>query len=376
MHDFLNGSRELFYQQRYYDIGDEDIPTVSKMLGASIEQLNALTLPESLSITHLLDVEVTRLSNGQLKKLLLLKSFLKGIPRLLLLDYPFEGLDIDSRKHLCSVIDFMATRHQVQIILIDQHHHLPSCINRSMTLNNFKIEKVEAFSPVSVDFDEEEEPAAVPSHMDGEEIIRIRNLQLKYGVRTLFKDFNWQVNRGQRWALVGRNGTGKTTLFSMIYADHPQAYAQEIYLFGRRRGSGESIRDIKKRINYLGPEQISYFNPKSISITGMEYLKSNTSHPDNEVLANLIDHFGAQEIVDKPVRHLSSGELQLLMIMHCFLSEKELFLLDEPFQFLDNVQKKRLKKYLLGHLKEGTTLILITHYENDIRQWTDMKMEI
>ena len=79
--------------------------------------------------------------------------------------------------------------------------------------------------------------------LTNDEVIDIRNLTLRYGDVTLFQNFNLRVNRGQRCALVGRNGTGKTTLFSLIFADHPQAYAQEIYLFGRRRGSGESIWD-------------------------------------------------------------------------------------------------------------------------------------
>ena len=212
--------------------------------------------------------------------------------------------------------------------------------------------------------------------LTNDEIIDIRNLTLRYGDVTLFQNFNLRVNKGQRWALVGRNGTGKTTLFSLIFADHPQAYAQEIYLFGRRRGSGESIWDIKRRINYLGPEQISYLNPKSILMKADDYIKQVDKAVDKEVLDSLVQFFDASEMMNKQVSFLSSGELQLLMIMTCFLSNKELLLLDEPFQYLDGVQRDRLAQYLLAHLKRETTMILITHYEHDLRQWTDMKIEI
>ena len=209
-----------------------------------------------------------------------------------------------------------------------------------------------------------------------DEIIGIRNLNLKYGDLTLFENFNLRVCKGQRWALVGRNGSGKTTLFSLIYADHPQAYAQEIYLFGRRRGSGESIWDIKRRINYLGPEQVSYLNPKSILMKVNDYLSNVNSSFDDNVLAGLVQFFDASEMMNKQVSVLSSGELQLLMIMNCFLSNRELLLMDEPFQYLDDVQREKLRQYLLMHLKQETTMILITHYEHDLKEWTDLKIEI
>ena len=375
LHAFLKGSHDLYYQQRYYEIGDENVPTVGDLLGVSDEKLKALNIPQSLSIEHLLDLKLTRLSNGQLKKFLLLKNLSKGIPKLLLLDCPFEGLDHSSREDLCQFIDFISLRHGVQVMLVDNHHHLPTCINRRLTLHRFQIEKDEKFSPPAENtcekFVSDLEKAIVQ-----DEIIGIRNLTLKYGDLTLFDNFNLRVHKGQRWALVGRNGTGKTTLFSLIFADHPQAYAQEIYLFGRRRGSGESIWDIKRQINYLGPEQISYLNPKSILMKADDYINQVDKVVDKEVLANLVQFFDASEMMNKQVSFLSSGELQLLMIMTCFLSNKELLLLDEPFQYLDGVQRDRLAQYLSAHLKRETTMILITHYEHDLRQWTDMKIEI
>ena len=378
LHTFLRGGHDLYYQQRYYDIGDEDVPTVGDLLGVSPEKLNVLDIPESLSVAHLLDIKLTRLSNGQLKKFLLLKSLLKGMPKLLLLDCPFEGLDHGSREDLCQFIAFISLRHSVQVILVDDHHHLPACITNKLTLDRFQIQKRERFYSPTVDTENTRQKfvSEQARMLTNDEIIDIRNLTLRYGNVTLFQNFNLRVNKGQRWALVGRNGTGKTTLFSLIFADHPKAYAQEIYLFGRRRGSGESIWDIKRRINYLGPEQISYLNPKSILMKAGDYIKQVDNAVDNEVLDSLVRFFDASEMMNKQVSFLSSGELQLLMIMTCFLSNKELLLLDEPFQYLDSVQRDRLAQYLLAHLKRETTMIMITHYEHDLRQWTDMKIEI
>ena len=149
------------------------------------------------------------------------------------------------------------------------------------------------------------------------------------------------------------------------------AYSQQIWLFGRRRGSGESIWEIKKRIAYVGPELVSYLAPKSIGLSAREYIRSINKKLNESSLDALIDHFGAETFIDKPVRCLSSGELQLMLIMNCFLTEKELLLLDEPFQFLDDRQKQNLSRYLQSHLHAETTLILITHYADDLAEWTN-----
>jgi molybdate transport system ATP-binding protein len=376
LQNFVSGSSDMYYQQRYYDIGDERTPTVKSLLGDGVENIHRLNLPASLSVTHLLNVEVTRLSNGQLKKLLLVKSLLRGIPKLLLLDYPFEGLDHESRENLCQFIDFIALQHGVQIILVDQHHHVPNCINRKLTMEKFEIKNSETFLAAKHETGlRNTSPPEFPSG-NRQEVVRMENLELRYGDHVVIKNFNWKVHQGERWALVGRNGSGKTTLFSLIFADHPQAYAQRVYLFGKRRGSGESIWDIKRRITYLGPEQINYIHPDGIGLITRDYITSMNRGATGASLENLVDYFRADEFMNKPVRFLSSGQLQLTMIIISFLSDKELLLLDEPFQFLDGAQRDRLTNYLLTHLKPETTLILITHYEHDIRQWTNLRMEI
>ncbi len=378
LRSFVDGNN-LFYQQRYYGMGDSRTPLVRDVLGEPLEQMGEHHIPLSLSIRHLLNVELSRLSNGQLKKLLLLKSFLKGVPKLLLLDYPLEGLDYESREDLCRFIDLIAEQYKIQIIIVDHQFHLPRCINRHLKLENFKIVKSERYGAGVHKMKENISHELTQSQFsDGDlpTLIEIKNLKLKYGSYEVFRNFNWTVRKGERWALTGRNGAGKTTLFSLIFADHPQAYAQEIYLFGRRRGSGESIWDIKRRINYLGPEQASFLDSNSATLSGREYIRSVNAGRAGGALDGIIRYFDVDSFIDKPVRTFSSGQLQLLMILACFMSEKELWLLDEPFQFLDPIQKDRLSKYLLTHLSSEITLILITHSAQDLATWTDKRMQL
>lgn len=359
---------ELFYQQRYYSMGDERVPLVRDLLG---EATHLLKFPSSFSIESLLNLKLTRLSNGQLKKVVILKNLMEEIPRVLLFDYPFEGLDPNSRNDLIDFLDYLVKEFNVQLILVDHSHHLPGAINRRLILENFKIKTIDdSFSTRSTSAT----PAKSPEHSTNDPVVEMRNVTIRYGEKEIIRNFNWKISKGERWALTGANGSGKTTIFSLIYADHPMAYAQHIYLFGKRRGTGESIWDIKKRINYLGPELLTYLNPAGIVSSGYDYIIEHHKKINTNQLDNVVQYFQADRFIRKPVRSLSSGQLQLMLIISSLLSDKELLLLDEPFQFLDPHQKYLLTNYLNGHLHSDTTLILITHYEEDIHHWTNHRM--
>src|SRR5690606_19445465 len=90
-------------------------------------------------------------------------------------------------------------------------------------------------------------------------IVDMKNVTIAYGDKTILDRVNWTVMPAEAWALRGHNGAGKSTLLSLINGDNPQAYRNEITLFGRRRGTGESIWDIKRNIGYVSPELHQYF---------------------------------------------------------------------------------------------------------------------
>jgi molybdate transport system ATP-binding protein len=204
----------------------------------------------------------------------------------------------------------------------------------------------------------------------------MRDVAIRYGDTTIISGFNWTVKRGERWALVGRNGSGKTTLFSLIFADHPLAYAQEIYLFGRRRGTGESIWDIKRRMHYVGSELLTFLSPDYIHQTMETYLReANPTAPD-KLLTDLLDYFQAGRFARLPVRALSSGQLQLMLLINCFMTKKELYLLDEPFQFLDARLHQLVSAFLQQRIDAETTLIIITHHEQDLKYWAMETMRL
>jgi molybdate transport system ATP-binding protein len=287
----------------------------------------------------------------------------------LLLDYPFEGLDVTSRAELCQFIDFIASVYGTQILLVDHHHQLPSCLTHRLVLS-----KGHLASQSELNLSDVDRPAVVrkePVAIMADPVIEIKDLKIQYDATVVLENFNWTIRKGERWALIGRNGAGKTTLFSMIFADHPMAYSQDICLFGRRRGTGESIWDIKKRISYLGPELMSYLSPEQTVLTARAYLHTVVRPWEESRFNNLLESLEASAFIEKPMRMLSSGEQQVVLIIACLMRDTEMLLLDEPFQFLDDHQKRNFRTYLSSHLRSDQTLILITHYEEDLREWTD-----
>jgi molybdate transport system ATP-binding protein len=363
---------DLYYQQRYYTIESTPLPTVRDYFGERCKALAELKLPGTFQLSNLLDLELTRLSNGQVKKVVILKQLLDTIPKVILLDYPFEGLDAESRRELSEFLQHLTITYQIQLIIADQDHgQLPAIITKKVVIRDSDmtiVDRVNVFLTPTVPFHSN------PANKDTEPVVELRNVKIQYGRKVVVENLNWSIKRGERWALTGRNGSGKTTLFSLIYADHPMAYSEEVFLFGKRRGTGESIWDIKNRISYLGPEQLHFLDYATEQLTVREYL--GNVPPEDYRLIQIIEQFQIEVLLQSRLRQLSHGQLQLVLLLSLFLSQKELLLLDEPFQFLDPVQKSRVSEYLHSHIDEATTLILITHYEEDVARWTHYRLTI
>ncbi len=373
LHELIN-TQDIFYQQRYYTVEESPSPTtVRTYLGQRIQNLDQLQLPDSFQLHHLLDLDLTRLSNGQVKKIIILKQLLDTIPNILLLDYPFEGLDAQSRIELSEFLDHLATVHNIRLIVADHEHpQLPLAITKRVLIDETGIQITDRVRSHSRAYTKHE--SREPVKKETTPVVDMRDVTIRYGDKVIIEKLNWKILQGERWALTGRNGSGKTTLFSMIYADHPMAYSEEVFLFGKRRGSGESIWDIKKRITYLGPEQLHFLDYATEQLSVREYLE-NVKTP-REKLDQLIAQFQIGSLLPKRLRQLSNGELQLVLLLALFLAPKELLLLDEPFQFLDPEQKETVTNYLHSFLEESTTLVLITHYEDDMNEWTQMRLRL
>jgi molybdate transport system ATP-binding protein len=100
----------------------------------------------------------------------------------------------------------------------------------------------------------------------GEAVVDLRDVTVRYGAVTVLDRVSLRVAPGEHWTITGPNGAGKSTLLSLILADNPQAYVNHVEVFGRCRGSGESIWEIKERIGWVSPEIHAYYPAGALAL--------------------------------------------------------------------------------------------------------------
>jgi len=384
-HHFRNlfNTNDLYYQQRFNSYDSEQTITVEeslKELGEGIREVLHLMKIEYLGTKPLI-----QLSNGENKKLQIAKALLAQ-PSVLIMDQPFIGLDRETRNHLHEIINQLAAQN-ILIILTTSAFEIPECITKVLTLEEGGLRSIEnkktfversSFQKtpaVIFDINKEQLKKLVPESLneDFKYAIRMRNVNVRYGEKTLLKNINWEVKKGERWLLCGPNGAGKSTLLSLVTADNPQAYANDIYLFDRKRGTGESIWDIKKKIGYLSPELHLFFDQGSTCFETVSSglfdtigLFRKLSDDDVQQVYDWIEFIGLTKLCGKNLYQLSTGEQRMVLLARAFVKNPSMLILDEPCQGIDHERQSMLLQLINEVCLAGNkTLVFVTHYHND-----------
>jgi len=377
----LEGQSNFYYQQRYNKQAVETTTTVKAELD-SFGKKNSLEFKErdrilaALGFSGLVNATLIQLSSGEHKKLQLVKAlWLK--PQLLILDLPYNGLDVLSRQNLNTLLDDI-TASGSQLILISNDTELPACLNHFAVIESGKLIEIQAdergthnTEPISYTL-----PAFLKNFelpQTDTEIIKMVDVNISYGDKHVLKNINWEVRSGEKWVLQGHNGSGKSTLLSLICGDHPQAYANNFYLFGNKRGSGESIWDIKKRIGLISPELHWYFDPSATvaqSIISGFYDSSglfcDPGYAKKAQAEELMHYFGLSDDQNTLMNKLPLGKQRLALLARTIIKNPELLILDEPCQGLDQQQTRHFNKLVDELCNHGTTLIYVGHFESQL----------
>ena len=339
-----------YYQQRWNAHDQEDAPLVREVLGEVKDDALRRQLFELFSIEPMLDKKIILLSSGELRKFQLTKALLT-VPRILIMDNPFIGLDAPTRELLFNLLERL-TRLGDQMRIQEEAGALEELQQRILDL------------PYE------------HANFTSDEVVKLNGVSIRYDDRTILKELDWTVMRGEKWALSGENGAGKSTLLSLVCADNPQSYACDISLFGRKRGTGESIWEIKKHIGYVSPEMHRAYlkNLPAIEIvaSGLHDSIGLYKCPHAEQMSVCewwMEIFGIAALKDNPFLQLSSGEQRLALLARAFVKDPELLILDEPLHGLDTYNRRRVKKIIEAFChRRDKTMIMVTHYENELPQ--------
>jgi len=375
----VEGVANFYYQQRYNVQQVKDTLTVNAELAHygkenNLSLLKVEPILNALGFAALRNAQLIELSSGEHKKLQLVKAlWLK--PQLLLLDQPYTGLDIQSRQNLNNLLDDI-TSDGVQIVLVSNETEIPACINRYGEIIDGQLTEHFAFSSKSSIILAEKE---IPKFLhdapisNSETLIKLVDINISYGEKQVLKNVSWEIKAGEKWLLQGHNGSGKSTLLSLINGDHPQAYANEIYLFGNKRGSGESIWDIKQHIGLISPELHWYFDFnatvwQSIAsgfFDSIGLYKEIGWHKRTQV-DELIEYFGLTPNKNELLGQLSLGKQRLVLLARTVIKNPELLVLDEPCQGLDAHQTLQFNTLIDGLCTTNRTLIYVSHSDDQL----------
>jgi molybdate transport system ATP-binding protein len=347
------------------------------------------SIVERLEIRYLLERGIRFLSTGEMRKVLIASALMKS-PRLLILDEPFDGLDSNARASLTESIAALIDKGTQIILVTHRFEEIPNNISHVLCLKNCKVfclgkrEEILTAATINRLYDRKNPvpnsragnnvPTAAPQKPNLRVRIEMKNTTVKYGDQHVLKNLNWTVKQGQNWAVMGPNGSGKSTLLSLISGDNLQAYANEIYLFGKRRGTGESIWQIKKQIGMVSSElQVHYRKPVKVHDVVLSGFFDSTglyrhcSSEQHEVAQYWLERFGLANKKTRRFDHLSFGEKRMVLLARSMVKSPTLLILDEPCQGLD-LANRRMILDLVDYIgcQTPTQLIYVTHHPDEM----------
>ncbi len=367
--------KEYYYQQRWNSTHIEGRRRVCDEL--DLEHPNRLH--ELLNIAKIADKELLLLSSGEMRKFQIAKA-LVSLPKLLIMDNPFIGLDAESRIMLQDLLTDLSLHSGVQIVLIlSRAEEIPPFVSHVIELNNLVCRPKMTLSDYLAGRNESEVAAItkldiIPAApLDEQIVVQMSDVSIQYGAKRILNAVNLTIRKGEKWAIVGRNGSGKSTLLSLIYADNPQSYACDITLFGRARGSGESIWDIKRRIGYVSPEMHRSYRESAIAIDIVASglfdtvgLHRKVNDEQRAVSLRWMEIFGIEQLAQRDFMRLSSGEQRMVLLCRAFVKSPQLLILDEPLHGLDNMNRDRVLAIIERYTQSSnSSAIIVTHYPEE-----------
>jgi len=386
-------------QQSLYDHGEmrkrsHETFSSEEVLGinhSSKENPEIQKILRTVQIEDLLQKNMSYLSTGETRRVLIGRALCKK-PELLILDEPFEGLDPDGRLSFEKLIDSIIKHHETSIILVTHRlGHIPKGMTHVLMLNDNKIHKScrieEADFAVNAPVNHRTKSSGnkkKSAGLPGETIVKMENLTVSFSGTEIISDFSWNVKKGENWVITGANGTGKSTILRLIYGDLTQGYGRKLILFGKPKGSGESLWDIRKKIGYISTELHMDYRKnvpaEEVILSGIYDSVGLFHHPsaeEAEKSREWLKFLGLAGRGPSPLQQFSFGEQRLILLARSLIKEPPLLILDEPLQGMDPWNRKKFVNVIeTAALAGKTQIILVSHHIEEVPESFDKHLHL
>jgi molybdate transport system ATP-binding protein len=321
------------------------------------------------------------LSYGQ-KRLALLARALVQEPDWLLLDEFYNGLDADHRRRIDTVLDAAVRRGQSWVATAHRAGDVPRGTRRMLELAQGRAHAVKRIRPtdlarLAVRAGESprhrvgtEKPAPAGKRSNVPLLLKLSQVDLYVDYRLVLRDLDWQLRRGEHWAVYGANGAGKSSFLKLLYGDLSPSLGGQIERAGFPKGT--PIAEWKRSIGYVSPELQSDY---AVNVSVLDLVASGryasiglvdeATAADRRMAARWLRFFGLLAVAKRRPRELSYGQLRRALIARALAADARILLLDEPLTGLDPAQRAIMKR-LLERLMKQLTLIIAVHHPEDL----------
>jgi len=358
--------------------------TVRALLGGVAREPGRIpAIAAALGIDALLERGIRFLSSGEMRRTLIARALLQDA-RVIVLDNPYEGIDAASREIVGTIIDqLLASAHQV-LLLTRRPQDIPEGISHVLVLEQGALvasgprQAVLAASPVRQIFAPGAALAEPPALPRGEArtryregpLLELNDVHVHYGELSVLLHLNMRLDPGEHLCIAGPNGCGKSTLLGLICGDNPRAYGQDIRLFGRRRGSGESVWEVKRRFGLVSnqlhleyPPRTAAFDVVASGLFDTLGLYEQCGPLQNRLVRAWLEVLGLSTQNGTRFDALSFGEQRLLLIARAMVKSPQILILDEPCSGLDDGNRRRVLALVERIAAESDTQILFVSHE-------------
>ena len=352
-------------------------------------------LIEQLALAEVLIKGIRFLSSGQIRKVLIaraLYAYRDGSPQLLILDDPLESIDRDSREQITSTIEkylnaqfssLQLCRRQQDILRGVSHMAVMERSGTEMKISRqgllaevLKTSEFIDISAVGIEVAANLDallPREIPLSKPREELIRLEDVQANYGDTKVLVDVHWIMTSRDHVVIEGPNGCGKSTLLSLIDGENHKGYGQQVFLFGRLKGSGETIWETKKYFgivsNELHNKYIKGWRVLDVVVSGFfdsVGLYDDSGAEEVDLAKRWIAALGLEQWEKQYYHEISFGQQRLVLLARAMIKKPRILILDEPCVGLDDYHRQLILSVLDAIAGRSLTNILyVTHVADE-----------